>query len=294
MSPVPALSTSPAAQINPSFPVIHQWRNPLPAGFSHLDNRTTYLHTERNTILEMHPNGPRGVEKHTDYCMLTIWVFVHILGNDNLFRGHDWAPGKGKSIPMGSGHSTKPLYHIIQGTKSGKFLCMDDESAPYHRDYTDDPIFAKHCYFNHTSNRKLRELYFREVNGTKWYLGINKNGQMRCGNVTTNPNKESRFIKKVTQLPHIESDPSYTPPKRPCCPKKKCSRTSRKRCLEKCKCAQTKNWCKKKRRQFFKLNLKELKRYYNKCIKKKNGDKRKKRHQKSKCKCARRPPCKER
>ena len=155
---------------------------------------------------------------------------------------------------------------------------------------TNDAEFARHCIFNHSTNRKLRELYYREVNGTKWYLGINKNGQMRCGNVTTNPNKESRFIKMTTQATHTDVDPNYTPPKRPCCPKNKCSRTSRKRCLEKCKCAQTKNWCKKKRRQFFKLSLKELKRYYNKCIK--DGGERKKRHRK--CACAKRRPCKDR
>lgn len=290
MSPVPALSTSPAAQINPSLPVIHQWNNPLPSDFSQLDNRTTYLTTERNTILEMHPNGPRGVSQHTDYCMLTIFV---VAINIKL-GGRGWVP-KGNdrwNNPMGGGHVSTKTQHVIMGSKSGKFLCMDDESAPYHRDFTNDTTFARHCYFYHSTNRKLRETYYREVNGTKWYLGVNKDGQMRCGNVTTNPNKESRFIKKVEKVTHTPSDPTYNPPKRPCCPKKKCSRTSRKRCLEKCKCAQTRNWCKKKRRQFFKLNLKELKRYYNRCIK--NNNERKKRHRKSKCRCAKKPPCKER
>ena len=68
--------------------------------------------------------------------MLTIAV-VTILGNGSLLGGgHDWAPGKGNDPwNKGGGHSTRPLHHVIQGTKSGKYLCMDDESAPYHRDF---------------------------------------------------------------------------------------------------------------------------------------------------------------
>lgn len=136
--------------------------------------------------------------------------------------------------------------------------------------------------------------YYRLVNGTtKWYLGINRDGSIRCGNVTRGSQRAAKFIKSHVKNndSHSPSEP-YRPRRKPCCRKKKCSP---KRCRtkptpvegvtkkdknsrrDKCKCAKSKRWCAKKRRQFFKLSLKELKRYYKKCIKE-----RKKRH----CKCA--------
>lgn len=279
MSPALSPSTSPIARTIPSLPVIDDWNNRLPPTFSQLENRVSYLTTESNRILEMHPNGTRGVEKHTEYCMLTIFVVAI-----NAKLGAGWGQDKGKStwdLPIGGQLNSQ---HVIMGNKTGLFLCMDDHSIPYQTFYKNDSKFSEHCYFNHEQTDH-RESYYRTVNGTKrWYLGINKDGSIRCGNVTRHSQRGARFIKQ--SIPHEHEPPEpYKPFNKPCCPKDRCGRhrgrhnhkhnkqeseTPKRR-----KCNTNKRWCKKRRRQFFKLSLKELKRYYNRCIKEK---KRKIRH----------------
>ena len=124
-----------------------------------------------------------------------------------------------------------------------------------------------HCKFSHRQDKETgyADTYYREVNGSKWYVGLNRDGSVRCGNVTRRTQKSARFHKT------FESNVDQKPPvpfkelRKPCCPKSKCKKKSRRnrKCPENRK---SKRWCKKKRRQFFQLTLKELKRYYNKCI----------------------------
>lgn len=266
MSNVLAPSTSPIARNIPSLPAFHNWDNRLPSTFSQLDNRVAYLSSETNRILEMHPNGTRGVHSHTEYCMLTIYVLTIL----NATLGSSWAIDKGSSsdwdIQVPKRGQVNSL-HVIMGNKTGLFLCMDNRSVPYQRHYRNDSKFSEECYFNH-EQIGIRESYYRThqtVNGIKkWYLGINRDGSIRCGNVTRSSQKSARFIKQNVPIKHNPPEP-YTRSNKPCCPKDKCGK-GKKRCKGEKKC-RSKSWCKKKRRHFFKLSLKELKRYYNRCIK---------------------------
>lgn len=115
-----------------------------------------------------------------------------------------------------------------------------------------------HEYENYTDR------YFRKLNSTseKWYLGMNKDGSMRCGNVTGKHQRGAKFIKIFVDGKAVSESPPFEPPKKECCTKKSCKkrRIGKRRCY--------KNWCNRHRRRFFTLTLKELRRYYNRCVKK--------------------------
>lgn len=265
MSPALASISSPIARTVPSLPHIDNWSNRVPEDFSKLENRVSYLTTESNRHLEMHPNGTRGVKNYTEYCMLTIFV-VNII---RMKLDASWAQNKGQSpwdIPSSANNGQfLDSRHVIMGNKTGLYLCMDDNSVPYQTLYKNDSRFKEHCYFHH-EQLDHRESYYRLINGTKrWYLGINPDGTVRCGNVTRRSQKGARFNKSSERELDLNAPEPYKPSNKPCCLKDKC-RHNRKRRGEKCK---KKKWCRRKRRQFFKLSLKELKRYFNRCIKQK-------------------------
>lgn len=124
-------------------------------------------------------------------------------------------------------------------------------------------------------HEKYKERYYRLVNGTrstKWYLGINKDGSIRCGNVTRKKQDGANFTKVPVGQTDVKISPPFAELKKECCTNKSC-KTRRKSPKEKVtgknrKKRCYKNWCKKHRRRFFTLKLKELRRYYNRCVKK--------------------------
>ena len=80
MSPALASISSPIARTVPSLPHIDNWSNRVPEDFSKLENRVSYLTTESNRHLEMHPNGTRGVKNYTEYCTYTSLVlFIYLI-----------------------------------------------------------------------------------------------------------------------------------------------------------------------------------------------------------------------
>lgn len=192
-----------------------------------------------------------------------------------------WAQNKGQTLwDIPSSEGKLDSRHVIMGNKTGLYLCMDDNSVPYQTLYKNDSKFKEHCYFHH-EQLEHRESYYRLINGTKrWYLGINKDGTVRCGNVTRRSQAGARFNKSSERELDLRPPEPYKPSNKPCCPKDKCKH-KRKRRGEKCKRNKKMvKWCRRKRRQFFKLSLKELKRYFNRCIKsnKQTKQKRKIRH----------------
>jgi hypothetical protein len=123
---------------------------------------------------------------------------------------------------------------------------------------------TNHCVFDH-EYENFTDRYYRKLNSTmpKWYLGMNKDGSMRCGNVTRKRQKGANFIKIFVEGNDVNKSPPFQPLKKECCTKKSCRK---KGCTRKRRCY--KNWCNKHRRRFFTLKLKELRRYYKRCVKK--------------------------
>lgn len=123
--------------------------------------------------------------------------------------------------------------------------------------------------FDHEyDHEKYKERYYRLVNGTrstKWYLGMNKDGSIRCGNVTRKKQSGANFTKVPVGQADVKISPPFAELKKECCTNKSC-KTRRKNRKNRKKCYI--NWCKKHRRRFFTLKLKELRRYYKRCVKK--------------------------
>lgn len=267
MSPVPAFNVSvPSSvptQLAPAFPVFDNWLNPLPSNFKELDGRRHYLQSRNHRFLEMHPNGTRGVENKTDYCILTIMLYT--ITNHHL---HSLPGSQGASGPQD--HQASGLaQHIIVGNKTGLYLCMDDKSVLFQSRTFNETL----CLFRNEPKADHSEMYYRQKTpeAEKWYIGLNRDGTVRCGNTTKRKQKGVNFIRiSAGDIEKHTASPPFVEHKKECCKTNKCKRnktgknTPRRRKGSRC----YKNWCKKHRRRFFALKLKDLKRYYTRCIKK--------------------------
>ncbi|XP_045205147.2 fibroblast growth factor 18-like [Mercenaria mercenaria] len=279
MSPALTASASlPATTLSGSqpAPVIPQWNNPIPDGWRELDGKRKFcFQADHNMFLEMHRNGTRGVNETTKFCVLTILI-MNITGvrlnNDSSQALGKWSDtGRGPSGMVWNDPRSSNTRHVILGSSTGLFLCMDDHSVVYQ-----SPNFnTNHCVFDHEYEYEgYKERYYRRVNNTmpKWYLGMNKDGSMRCGNVTRKKQKGANFTKFFIAGISEKTSPPFEEPKKECCTNKACKtrrkdrkgeekgKRRKKRCYKK--------WCRKHRRRFFTLKLKELRRYYNRCVKK--------------------------
>jgi len=133
-----------------------------------------------------------------------------------------------------------------------------------------------HCTFYHNLDSDYRDTYYRKLNDTtpEWFLGLNKDGSVRCGNVTERTNSGASFAKHSIDITPPGQSPPFKAKKagRTCCKKNNCRRRKN-RCKNKdecpdvdIKCVKLKERCKRDRRKVFELDLKRLKKYYNKCI----------------------------
>lgn len=265
MSPALTASASlPATTFSGSqpLPVIRQWTNPIPEGWRELDEtRKYYLQSDHNMLLEMHPNGTRGVQVSTKYCVLTILI-LNITGvslNHDSSQRINWTKNSNTEKSTYWPEQTSHTQHVIVGNFTGHYLCMNDRSVVY-QSRSFDP---KHCVFEHELE-KFKDRYYRRVNGTakKWYVGINRDGSIRCGNVTRKRQSSANFLRVTVGERKEITSPPFAEPRKECCRKKACTKGQtppKRRCYKK--------WCKKRRRRFFTLKLKELRRYYNRCVK---------------------------
>lgn len=254
--PATTLTGPQPAHVNPT------WNNPHPEGWRELDdNRKFCFQARHNLFLEMHSNGTRGVKDTTKFCVLTILI-MNITGvrlnNDSSQQLGKWSQNSNTGKEWrGKGQSAR---HVILGNSTGLFLCMNDQSVVYQT----RTFNTNHCVFDH-EYENFTDRYYRKLNSTmpKWYLGMNKDGSMRCGNVTRKRQKGANFIKIFVEGNDVNKSPPFQPLKKECCTKKSCRK---KGCNRKRRCY--KNWCNKHRRRFFTLKLKELRRYYKRCVKK--------------------------
>lgn len=278
------LSATTGPGVNAGLPPIHipQWHNPIPSYLKEIDGRKIYLQAKHNRLLEMHPNGVRGVNQFTEYCVLSLFMinitaleteqkmelaYSSLVGWD---KSSDGGKSKGKDFLAGASK------HILRSNSTNRFLCMDDRSVVYQS----ANFSSSHCVFNHeigteSDDNRYTERYYRQVNSTKWYLGINRDGSMRCGNVTRKNQKSANFLKLTVGLSDVSKtqSPPYEEPKKECCTSNSCRRGKNRRKKGKNKCF--KKWCRKHRRRFFTLKLKELRRYYQRCVKTTPCDKKK-------------------
>lgn len=131
-----------------------------------------------------------------------------------------------------------------------------------------DNFSQNHCAFHHQYHHEgFEDRYYKLMNGTvKWYLGMNKEGFMICGNRTTRQLKGVNFTKgeysrSKNEPPITDAAPVKKRDKKvTCCMKKRCKKDRKRR--RKC----VKPWCKPYRRKFFKLSLKQLRKYFKHCV----------------------------
>ncbi|KAL4230494.1 Fibroblast growth factor 11 [Mactra antiquata] len=263
MSPT-SLGANPLA--TPSIPgpphVPEYWQNPHPDNWKLLDDRKHYLQAQsHNRFLEMHPNATRGVQNYTKYCVLNILILNL---TTKALSGIDFLASPDKRVSQGKTWSTNTTaLHIIQSNFTGRYLCMDDRGVVYQS----ANLTQQHCVLHHEYVSEYKDRYYRLINNkTKWYLGMNKDGSLLCGNVTSKRPDTINFTKGIsTKDQPVMTDatpPNKADTKVTCCKKKRC-RNKRKR--NKCR----KKWCRSHRRKFFKLSLKELRKYDKHCVKNK-------------------------
>ena len=111
----------------------------------------------------------------------------------------------------------------------------------------------------------------------KWYIEFNKDNSVRCGNSTSAKHKGANFYRRSVDTVSPISPPFEGLKNKECCSKKKCKKgPGRKKPksdpspdekVRRKKCKKLVKFCKKSRRNFFKLSLKKLRRYYKRCIK---------------------------
>ncbi|XP_052792839.1 uncharacterized protein LOC128226813 [Mya arenaria] len=272
------VSNVPGPQTSQAFPLIDAYHSPLPQSFSLLDNRTHFLQAKHHKFLEMHPNGVRGVNSTTPYCVLWIMIInlsASLSQTPQPMRPDLWQPNKspepGSAAGRGqrtSGGSHLSPRHVIFSNVSKKYLCMDDRSVVYQSaNYS-----PNQCAFFHEQDGDFRDQYFRQLNATseKWFLGINKDGSVRCGNVTRRKQEGARFNRlDVTSMnTRIGASPPFGPDqrRRTCCKRRRCKNNKLNKKGDDQKCVRLKERCKRDRRKVFSLDLKKLKKYYNKCI----------------------------
>lgn len=113
----------------------------------------------------------------------------------------------------------------------------------------------------------LTDQFYRKVNKTskEWLISLNKDGTVRCGNVTKLDEEGAIFSRKDADsegLKHVASPPfKRKTNKDRCCKKKRCRQRKKKKCRYK------KKQCRTLRRKFFELSLKQLKKYFRNCVK---------------------------
>ncbi|WAQ97962.1 hypothetical protein MAR_022335 [Mya arenaria] len=151
------VSNVPGPQTSQAFPLIDAYHSPLPQSFSLLDNRTHFLQAKHHKFLEMHPNG-------------VLWIMIINLSaslsqTPQPMRPDLWQPNKSPEPGSAAGRG--------QRTSGGSHL------SPRHANYS-----PNQCAFFHEQDGDFRDQYFRQLNATseKWFLGINKDGSVRCGN----------------------------------------------------------------------------------------------------------------
>lgn len=143
-------------------------------------------------------------------------------------------------------------------------------------------------FYNEHSGDGTVDKFYRQVNETSppWYLGINKDGTIRCGNVTKKDDDGATFSRNDANEKLKFSDPPEFRGKKglKCCKKKRCknrrkggSRTSGESVKRTKKCNKYIKKCRKLRRKFFELTLQQLRKYSKNCLKE-----RKRRHCKNK------------
>ncbi|KAL3878548.1 hypothetical protein ACJMK2_030886 [Sinanodonta woodiana] len=281
-------SASVIPNLTPVAPASH-WNNPVPDFFKKIDEgRSFRLHNMNNRFLEMHDDKVRSSSKPTKYGILTIiTVMINISKHANLTTFSSKPKldlgelSKRDGIEITNGV-------VIRGNVTGNFLCMDNKSELYpSKNKTDECEFYEEFVQPNNSN-----LYYRKFNNSKWYIGINKDNSIRCGNVSRANQKGSMFFKvAVNKSEPDQSGDILEDDNSPCCAKDRCDkRTSHKAKKRKHrhrnnkkdrgeisegrekegkrnKCRTYKKWCRIKRQKFFSLKLKDLKKYYKRCLK---------------------------
>lgn len=245
MSPVlPASSfIAPSSGVVPGLPILTSWSNPLPKNYLKMENREIALQNEHYAFLEMHEKGTRGVFTKTEYSILKILTVITL-------QQFNWtASNHGKEAPLYGNYGTNGSAptHVIQGNATGLYLCMDNNSVIYQS----PNCSLQHCAFHNEHGLGHKERYYRQINASmpRWYIVLNKDGSVQCGNMTRK--KDATFQRiEIDEESNFSESPPFVKNIRGCCQRR---------------CNDTKN-CKTMRRDFFKLKLKELKKYYTKCI----------------------------
>ena len=122
----------------------------------------------------------------------------------------------------------------------------------------------KYCVFRNRMDDGGRiDQFYRKANDTspEWYLGLNKDGTVRCGNVTKRDDPGAIFSRIDINGREFVDSPVFKNKrnKLKCCKRKRCKNRKPKRC-------RSKNKCRTLRRKFFELSLKQLKKYYKNCV----------------------------
>ncbi|KAK3586351.1 hypothetical protein CHS0354_027318 [Potamilus streckersoni] len=254
-----------------------QWNNPLPGYFYEIDEKRSFrLHNMNNRFLEMHETAVRSSAKPTKYGILTIITYmVNISKFHNISFSSQSNSGLGGVLKQRGKEVRNQVVNqvVIRGNFTGNFLCMNNESVLYpSKNLTDDCKFVEEFAEQNISN-----LFYREFNNSKWYVAINKDDTIRCGNVSRKNQKGSMFFKVEVN----NSDPAQTveikhEDRPPCCARDRCDKRTKHRTEKnkhrhgknkKNKCRTYKKWCRIKRQKFFSLKLKDLKKYYKRCLK---------------------------
>lgn len=168
---------------------------------------------------------------------------------------------------LGNNAVFQPKKHVIISYETRQFLCMDDKSVVYQSSEYNE----SQCTFVHEMDSEYTDRYSRKVNESTpaWYLGINKDGSIRCGNVTRKNQDSAKFNRMAVDQTESSSSPPFIEQKKECCNKSRCKNKSdsgENTRNESKKCRRLRTRCKKQRRMVFKLSLKQLKKYYNKCV----------------------------
>lgn len=239
---------APSSGAVPGLPIPSRWSNPLPENYNKVENRTIILENEHRVFLEMHREGTRGVLTTTEFTVLNIITAMMSIPpfRWTAFTHEKPVPASGNLETAGT-----KLVHFIQGTATGLFLCMDNNSIIYQS----RTASSEHCsYHNEQDHKHSSETYYRQINDSmpKWYIGLNKHGLVQCGNTTR---KKDRTFFRTEKIHNFSKSPPFVKNTYACCQKR---------------CDNRKQICDIMRRSFFKLKLKDLKKYYKKCVITKN------------------------